>query len=93
VSACEICGHPAEGNVQPHWTGCQALGSVGRGPTEEERALIDENHRLQNLADEELKAEITDFRPCAFGGCQNEVIGDKRVKYCEDHRDVKSRKE
>lgn len=31
---------------------------------------------------------------CAVGGCTNQRwSNDKRVKYCEDHKDAKSRKE
>jgi hypothetical protein len=59
-------------------------------------AQVKENHRLQNVSDEELASEEeakSESRTCAFGACENVVIGDKRVKYCEDHKDPKNRKE
>lgn len=68
-------------------------GEILINPTDEEREQAEENNQLQNAPDEELEPETTGGRVCVFGHCQNEVTGDKRVKYCEDHRDVKSRKE
>lgn len=32
-------------------------------------------------------------RTCALADCGNEVTGDKRIKYCDDHKDPKNRKE
>lgn len=77
MSACEVCGR-TEADGGGHWMGCEVV------------AAVKENHRLQNVPDEELASAA---RPCAVDGCMNAVFGDKRVKYCEDHKDPKSRKE
>ena len=84
---CTECGREAG-----HHLGCPAV------------AATKENHRLQNLTDEELKAETDEPEPedeeepetstCAFPGCTNPRWStDKRVKYCEDHKIAKNRKE
>lgn len=90
---CKECGRESG-----HHLGCPAV------------AATKENHRLQNLTDEELKAEseseeTDDNEPeddeaaaetstCAFPGCTNPRWStDKRVKYCEDHKVAKNRKE
>lgn len=65
-------------------------------PVWHEEVLIEGTMRTEPVetADPEKTEEPPEpERPCALEGCTNEVTGDKRVKYCEDHKDPKNRKE
>ena len=107
MSECSLCGREAPqhhlGCVRiehPDLTDARLV-EMGHmaAPKEEkpapwhEEVLVDGTMRTEPVKSEDPEPEPVPERPCAFDGCDNEVTGDKRVKYCEDHKDPKNRKE
>lgn len=96
--SCFLCGHEKDGS---HHLGCPrilepgltAKAAEGMGLLPAPKAKVVAESRVEVLKEGSMTTIPVDTT-CEHDGCDNPKYSDHpRVKYCEDHKDPKNRKE
>jgi hypothetical protein len=92
MTACRACGREQENGVYTHYLGCDNIAKPP--PTDPLPELVEK--AVAELEDGPVEPDPKDPEACQVEGCSNPkrpATKGPKPKFCEDHRDPKSRKE